>query len=256
MKTDDGTIVYNRTMGNDPYIHTLENLKIIGMVGGYEDTKISGFLSHLFRSTGKKAARIHSTGCGHDTQKVRELLSSHMDTYNGELEYAVIHLPGSSPQQYDLSNIFLDSIIHTFLGENNKYENDKSETIFKSLSAKGYALINVDDEAYPDFIGCLENKLVITYGLSPKATITASSIEEASNLHFTCCIQRGITNRSGLEVDPMEFPVYIPNFEKSDIHSALAAIGTGLIYGISTEDIITAFKAHGQTGKTIKYESR
>jgi UDP-N-acetylmuramoyl-L-alanyl-D-glutamate--2,6-diaminopimelate ligase len=256
MKIEDQAIVHNKKIGKDTYAHMLENLKIIGMVGRLDDIKISNFLFHLFHSAGRKVAHIHCRSCGYDSQKVGDILSSHMDDHKGELEYAIIHLSNSFSHQYDLSNVIFDSIIHTFLEKDSKPEDDILKSIFENLLAEGYALINIDDEAYVDFMDGLENKLVVTYGLSPKATITASSIEEASNLHFTCCIQRGITNRSGGEVDPMEFPVHIPNFEKADIHGALAAIGTGLIYGISSEDIIKAIKEHGKITKKIKYESR
>ncbi len=235
---------------------SLENLKIIGMIGEHKDARILGTLSHLFMNEGKKVAIIDSTDLQGDAVDLKEILCSHMNASNGELEYAIIHLPVQSSHQYNVSNIPLDSIIHIFLGENFREQNHRMRDIVKNLSSKGFAIINVDDEAHINFADCLEDKLIITYGLCPRATITASSIEAASNLHFTCCVQRGITPRSGLEFDPMEFPVCIPNLGKEDIHDALATIGAGLMYGISIEKTLEALQVHDRTTKGVKYESR
>ncbi|MBB6217075.1 UDP-N-acetylmuramoyl-L-alanyl-D-glutamate--2,6-diaminopimelate ligase [Anaerosolibacter carboniphilus] len=241
---------------NDMKRYTLENIKLIGMMGVNEDKKISTLLNHLFMSAGKKVAFIDLADSSNHSLRMEELLYSHMNISDGELEYAVAHLPYQALCHNDLLNISLDSVIHTFIGESSKNERHRVNEVFKNLSSKGLAIINVDDEAHLDFVRYLEDKLIITYGLSPRATITASSIEAASNLHFTCCIQRGITTRSGLEIDPMEFPVFIPNFGKEDVHYALAAIGVGLICGVSLEKIMEAFQVHEQTTKKIKYESR
>ncbi len=50
--------------------------------------------------------------------------------------------------------------------------------------------------------------LVVSYGLNPLATVTASSIlEEKDALKFQCCIQRSIVSLKGKIYEPQEFPV-------------------------------------------------
>jgi len=66
---------------------------------------------------------------------------------------------------------------------------------------------------------------VLTYGLSMKCTLTASSITEDN---FVCCLQRSIASVGGKIIAPQEFTV--KNF-LDNIHSMLAVICVCLVYG-------------------------
>ena len=48
----------------------------------------------------------------------------------------------------------------------------------------------------------IKTAYVVTYGLSSKATLTASSIEDD---HIVICLQRTVTDLFGREIDPQEF---------------------------------------------------
>ena len=56
-----------------------------------------------------------------------------------------------------------------------------------------------------------ETSLVITYGLNPLATVTASSLPpDSEQTHFLCCLQRSIVTLKGKVIEPQEFPVVLP----------------------------------------------
>ena len=78
-----------------------------------------------------------------------------------------------------------------------------------------------------DFVGMY----TITYGLSNRSTVTASSIDKNS---FTYCLQRNIITIDGKEIIPQEFNVYFRN-EPIEIHPYLELVTLLLVCGISID---------------------
>ncbi len=79
---------------------------------------------------------------------------------------------------------------------------------------------------------------IVDYGLSSKATVTASSIiQEERCQTFTCCVQRDIRTLSGKLILPREFPVRIDVPGKYNIYNALASISVLLIFDIGEWEI-------------------
>lgn len=79
---------------------------------------------------------------------------------------------------------------------------------------------------------------VVDYGLSNKATVTASSlIQEDHGQTFTCCVQRNIRTLTGSLIQPKEFSVKINMPGKYNIYNALASITVLMVFDIK-DDII------------------
>lgn len=81
-----------------------------------------------------------------------------------------------------------------------------------------------------------KKSLLITYGLNPLATVTASSIRaEEGKTAFSCCLQRTIVTLKGKVLEPQEFPVTI-SAPLSDLHAGIAFAALGLVLSFSPED--------------------
>ncbi|KXG75148.1 hypothetical protein [Thermotalea metallivorans] len=248
---------------NKFYHDPLENMKIIGVVGEYGTVITGQLIHHLLREEGKEAVMFDTR----DFAKAKmpgsglwlwgEILASLGDRMGQDIHYMIINLSLASLQDCSLYGMEFDIIVHTVLAENyGDQEKMAVNNLLENLSAKGIVIFNVDDKGCIGLLESLKNRLVITYGFCPRATLTASSIDTALALHFTCCIQRGITDRNGLEIEPMEFPVCISNLGKQEVGDVLAAIAVGLVYGVPAERMMDIFQDIQGLTKKAKYESR
>ena len=94
-------------------------------------------------------------------------------------------------------------------------------------------LLNTDETITEE----INNKsLLISYGLNPLATITASSIRQKDEKTvFSCCLQRSIVTLKGKFIEPQEFPVAI-NAPVSNLHSIIAFVSLGLVLSFIPAD--------------------
>ncbi len=114
--------------------------------------------------------------------------------------------------------------------------------LFDNLYAGKIALINSDDRYASDMLRDNSNILVITYGLSSKSTVNASSIDIGFITSFNYCLQRGITTLSGIAIEPFEYPIVSNLLKNHDIYNALSVITTCLLLDIPIDDIASAIK--------------
>lgn len=114
--------------------------------------------------------------------------------------------------------------------------------LFDNLYAGRIALINSDDKYALDMLKDINNILVITYGMSSKSTVNASSIDIGFMTSFNYCLQRGITTLSGIGIEPFEYPIVSNLLKNHDIYNALSVITTCLLLDISINDIALAIK--------------
>lgn len=101
------------------------------------------------------------------------------------------------------------------------------------MSKTGIILLNVDKPTELE----LKNSgtiYVITFGFSPKASITISSLSIYTHNTIQICIQRNIPTLQNSTITEQEFPV---NTKNTDIEIILAAISTALINGIQIEKL-------------------
>ncbi len=81
------------------------------------------------------------------------------------------------------------------------------------------------------------NSLLISYGMNPLATITASSFpQEIEKNRFFCCIQRSIVTLKGKIIEAQEFPVLLPA-TVSDPSTAMAYASLSLLLSVSPEEL-------------------
>ncbi len=104
---------------------------------------------------------------------------------------------------------------------------------FPAPCADYITLLNADRQLSPP-IG--KKSLIITYGLNPLATVTASSVStDGEKTTFLCCLQRSIVTLKGKILEPQEFPVSLPG-ATPDISAMMGFVALGLILSFSPED--------------------
>ncbi|MBE7037239.1 MAG: hypothetical protein E7403_08095 [Ruminococcaceae bacterium] len=98
-------------------------------------------------------------------------------------------------------------------------------------------VLNADEQ----FSAWPRQSLLITYGLNPLSTITASSIRnDEEGISFFCCLQRSIATLKGNILEPQEFLVNLP-VRKMDISEALGAVTLGLVFSVSPKEFDSLF---------------
>lgn len=112
----------------------------------------------------------------------------------------------------NFKNIRFDIILISNLKNYNKNSNFK-----KILSNSYISVINTDIK---DNLKVLDNLngMVITYGFNPKATVTASSVNDDN---IAICIQRVIEDMKGKEIEPIEYIENIQNFKNIEISDVI-----------------------------------
>ena len=92
-------------------------------------------------------------------------------------------------------------------------------------------IANSDDKDVLQFIAVMEAQ-IITYGLNPRAAVTASS--HADDSYVVCAIQRAMTSIYNEPIMPQEFSVDIKNHGKFD-ERVIGAVAAALICGVNFE---------------------
>ncbi|WP_129600042.1 Mur ligase family protein [Anaerophilus nitritogenes] len=219
------------------YIQKENSIKIIGIVEGDEQIIIAKWMTYLFEKHGLRIANISSKGMyiGEEIINQKDHLLDEM--IKRKVDILIVEMDCNGLYEF-CQDFYLDTIIYTYINENYTQEDLKiHKMILNRLNENSIIIWNADDQKNIKILEHAKNKMMITYGFCSKATITASSIGEASFIKFCCCIQRGLTTDDHIEIDPMEFPVEIRMLDRNHIYSILAIITGVLMYGILPEYI-------------------
>lgn len=99
----------------------------------------------------------------------------------------------------NLKNIKFETVL---IANNNNIIKENKETLNKIINNTKYLIINADIELELQFEEPVELN-VITFGFNPKATITASSVED----DILLCIQRNIKDIEGKTIEQQEVKI-------------------------------------------------
>lgn len=238
--------------------HFMEKLKIIGVTGTNGKTTTAKLLGHILTGQGMCVGLISGEeisiankriGIQPSICKTKELYKHFIHMIQKNVEIVVLEIDEQWLKYKALEAIKFDTIVHTNIEISHINDEEKvkgyidfQKTIFSHLSKNGVAIINIDDKDHMKLLENMGNQLMVTYGLCTKATITASSIDIVPSIKFNCCIQRGITNCNGIEIDPMEFPIQIHLLGRHNVYNVLAAVTASLVHGVLPEDIAKCVK--------------
>lgn len=223
----------------------MTRVKFVGVLRNNDSTVISDLLFSLFKNNGLRVGLIRDRFIRVNEDLKKRRIDDYKDIENllakdRYLDYVIF----DNIQEKCLYNLIkeyeIDALIDDVYIEDHKEYNDIIETkkmMFNNLKRNGIAIINSDNKTLNNYFNSLKDKIIVTYGLSTKSTITASSLDVNETVSFNCCIQRGITTFDGNEIEQMEFPIKTIGYNNFNVCNFLAAISLALIYEISVKNI-------------------
>lgn len=243
---------------NEFYDYPSEKFFVIGVTGTRGKIRTVNLIHHIIDRYGIKSGVISSSNIKVNGKKypLKSTNSTTEDIYyylnkmvNAGIKIVVMEISSHVLKHEMIHGIKFDIGIYTNIGQNysdfNKTIDDyvkSKKKLFDNLYAGKIALINSDDRYASDMLRDNSNILVITYGLSSKSTVNASSIDIGFITSFNYCLQRGITTLSGIVVEPFEYPIVSNLLKNHDIYNALSVITTCLLLDIPIDDIASAIK--------------
>ncbi len=238
---------------NEFYDFPSEKVKLIGVTGTNGKTTTTYLVENIFRKAGYRTGIIGTLGVKIEgeylpsslTTPEPEILFSLLDQMAKEKVEVVIMEVSSHGLKFDRTyGLEFDIAIHTNISQDHmdfhkSYDDyfQSKKKLFDSLTRNKIAILNIDDNNATRLVENNDKVLVISYGLSKKSSITASSLNIKNNIEFTLCIQRGITSIYGKEIEHAEYPITLNINGKHNVYNSLAAICAALSFGIDIEDI-------------------
>ncbi|WP_202711361.1 Mur ligase family protein [Sporosalibacterium faouarense] len=238
---------------NEFYDYPSEKLKLIGVTGTNGKTTTTHIIENILGNSGYKTGIIGTLGIRIDKEHFKsELTTPDAETMfytlsqmvEAGVEVAIMEVSSHGLKLFRTYGLDFDVAIHTNITRDHndfhKSQKDYLETkkiLFSSLPRNRLAILNIDDDNATKLIESNDNVIVITYGLSKKATITASSLHSSNKTNFNLCVQRGITTIYGEEIEPLEFPLTLNLIGNHNVYNTLAAISTALYFGVAMDDI-------------------
>ena len=212
---------------------------VAGIVGGNEKSKTANLISSIFSAAGKKVSIIDSKNLIEmKTNQVKgyisELEKNNIDILILKINFTEICKPSLDYLHFDIMiyNDKADDIRDLDLEKNSIF----TERAYSLLNEKGIVIVNVDDA---DLIKMLQGMryYTVTYGFNSKASITTSSVGDIVDKdNFMCCLQRSITTKNGLVIEPQEYKLKIESVGL-DTYNVLAAATFAIVNDINLNDI-------------------
>lgn len=119
-------------------------------------------------------------------------------------------------------------------------------------------IINIDEPYALTMINGKNDNVIITYGLSKKAAVTATSIDYGECTSFNYCLQRTFYSRTGNKIEPFEAPLSIKGLGINRIYAALASISCALYYDVDLKSIKDSLLDYSEKGRDFiikKYDN-
>lgn len=191
----------------------------IGIVGERGNSFVANAIYLGLEKYGKKTYVIGLKNvCISELEK---LLSS-------DIDYLIIEISIDDIEEKVINRIKFNVLIQTFIENSNDIK--IGQDIISCVSDGGYYIFNPDSMLNINF-QC--NRIYpITYGLSGKTTVTASSIDDIDRLCFSYCLQRSIVTAADNLIQPFEKPLKTEG-EYDNIGFLLAAYTCIIILGYS-----------------------
>ncbi|RKD27324.1 hypothetical protein SAMN02745883_01716 [Caminicella sporogenes DSM 14501] len=219
--------------------------EVIGILGEYINTKfIADFSFYILENSGYNSVVLFDNLIYSkrniikrktiEVKKILEFLTYLKD----EIDILLFCLQDKDKVEFIIDKYRIDVLVDVSDTKKNNNHSDMNfikKVFYENLSKNATVIINSDKKNEINIFKYLNEKIVITYGLNTKSTLTASSIHDEDS--FICCLQRGLTSFSGKEIEPFEFPIRLFCSEKIDVYKILPIIALSLMYDVKIEDV-------------------
>lgn len=110
-------------------------------------------------------------------------------------------------------------------------------------------IINIDEPYALAMVNGKNENVIITYGLSKKAAVTATSIDYGEWTCFNYCLQRTLHTRKGDTLEPFETPLAIKGLGINKIYAALASVSCALYFDVDLDCIKESLMDYSDRGR-------
>jgi UDP-N-acetylmuramate-alanine ligase len=207
---------------------------IAGIIGHEGKSKTAILINSFFASTGKRVSII-------DAKSLVDLGNYRVKSYISELDknnidILILKIELKDIEKEIFNNIHFDIMIYIDKADDLKeiedeYYKDLVRKNFSLLDDKGIAIVNIDDNSLLQMLHGLKN-YIVTYGFNSKASITTSSIGDiVSKENFMCCLQRTISTKNGVLIEPQEYSIKIETTGMNS-YNVLAAATFAIVNGV------------------------
>ncbi|MGE4282218.1 MAG: Mur ligase family protein [Clostridia bacterium] len=215
---------------------------IIGICGNEQTSHIIAILRKITGNMDIKTSIIESYDSHSSTPPASTLKGYINELDKNNIEIAVIKITSEKAWEGIYNNINFNILVYDSVENTSENIFDSKKTsdfrkVFELMGKESIAIVNNDDSTVLQLLkGC--KMCVITYGLSSKVTITASSIDQdlqSSSMNY--CLQRIITTFDKRDIEPQEFPIKISSTTDKEIYAILVAVTIAIICGIDIQAI-------------------
>lgn len=212
---------------------------IAGIIDQDEKMITINLINSIFSPTGKKVSII-------DSSNLLQFDSSRIKSYLYELEknrtdILILKINILDVYKEVFGFLHFDVMIFADKADDLKERCDGDfgklmDRIFMLMDDKGVIIVNIDDIEIIQFLQGMRYH-IITYGFNSKASITTSSIgDDVFKENFMCCLQRTISTKNGLLIEPQEYMIKVASHE-FDAYSVLAAATFAIVNGVDLNQI-------------------
>lgn len=240
-------------LANQVYNTPSKKLELVGVTGTNGKTTTTHLIEELFAAHNFKTGLIGTvkTKLG-DEIKEATLTTPGADQINNylnkmvsnDVEISAMEVSSHGIKLHRVGGLDFDVVIYTNITRDHLDLHDNFEDylltkkeLFKQAGEESIALINIDDEYAERIISGISAQ-VITYGFSDEADIKVNEANyDAAGSRFSIEVQHSIRGIEENLISAQQFEVELNLLGRHNIYNALAAIATGLIYGLSVEEI-------------------
>lgn len=224
------------------YAKPYNKLKLIGVVGNSQKETIVDMLSCIFNSIRCEDLYKQSSS---KIETMYYIMSGLVDKGRAEMP---ITLDFSSRIDSFLTKLKFDFGIIASADTNDMLSSDikrkRMIDFYSAFPSNRPILVNVDEEYSLQLLEENNQSIIMTYGLSKKANIQATSIDITDSISFNYCLQSSLVTSNGRIVEPFEMPIRMKFSGEENIHNALAAITCAMYYDYDIEYIKEVLRSY------------
>ena len=225
-------------------------LNLMGVTGTNGKTTVAHLVQKIFEKDRKKCALIGTLGykfsskddyleAKHTTPQAPQMQETLQKILKADVLNVITEVSSHALEQFRVKNCNFSTAIFTNLTQDHldyhitmdNYFNAKAK-LFKGLKKGNNAVVNNDDKYSKKLLDVIDNEVnIITYGVKNKSDLMAKNIEFMHDgVAFDCCYNDIV----------MPFKLHLNGM--FSVYNSLAAIGVGLVNGISLETIKEALE--------------
>lgn len=210
-----------------------------GIMGSEGKLQTANLINSILSSTGKKISVVDSKNLlGFDKRRIKAYIH---ELEKNSTNILLLKLDINDVEKFLSNEMHFDIMIYTgkeegIVEEGKGSKNVDMEKVLPLLADKGIAIVNDDDNGLIKLFQDFKHP-VVTYGFNTKASVTTSSIgDEFCKEGFICYLQKTISAKNGILMEPQEYKLKLDSNEH-DTHNVLAAASFAIVNGIDLNNM-------------------